>query len=219
MILARAISEPTRRPRRLSELSGAAASPRNLSGRHPPLAGSRSCRRPAAQRRLRLPGGIRRQGRRPRNLAQPWLYPNLGYPDPAILYNPDFVPARVGHGFDWRIAENPGVAIYSLDTPPALRISFRGTQPEACEVLRQYVSVQPGRHYTLHWESRGIASGVFWHAGPDSAPLRGAADWTRGDFRFIANRAPLTLTYARPIGEPRVEGSVELRHVSIEEAP
>ncbi len=61
------------------------------------------------------------------------------------LLNPDFGPPRVGHGFDWRLAQNPGVTHVSLDTPPAHRILFSGKQPESCELLRQYVGIRPGR--------------------------------------------------------------------------
>lgn len=156
---------------------------------------------------------------------QIWI--NLGYPDPtAPVTNPDFGPPRVGHGFDWRLVQNPGVTHVSLDTPPAHRILFSGKQPESCELLRQYVGIRPGRRYQLRWESRGIGSGLAWRVGTVAAPLRASPlrasnDWTSGQLSFVAPQDPgaLALFYNRPLGEPRAEGSVELRHIVIEEQP
>jgi hypothetical protein len=48
--------------------------------------------------------------------------------------------------------------------------------------------------------------------------LRAGSDWTPGQLVFTATQDALTLNYNRPLGEPRAEGSVELRHVTIEEA-
>jgi hypothetical protein len=148
---------------------------------------------------------------------QIWL--NLGYPGPASpVFNPDFGPLRIGHGFDWRFVQNPGVTNLPLDTP-ALRVSFNGMQPESCELLRQYVGVRMGKHYMLRWESRGFVNGVVWRIGASSAPLRPGNDWTPGQLSFVATKdtSALALFYNRPIGEPRAEGSVELRHVTIDE--
>ncbi len=148
------------------------------------------------------------------------IWRNLGYPAPTgIVFNPDFGLPHIGHGLDWRFVENPGVSFTPLDTPPALRISLSGMQPESCVLIEQYASVRQGRRYRMTWESRGVSSGLAWRAGDASGSLRGADDWTKGEFQFTARRdfAPVQLGYARPLGEARVEGSVELRHVSIEE--
>jgi len=155
----------------------------------------------------------RREGAR-----QIWL--NLGYADPAVLpINPDFGPPRIGHGFDWWLAPNPGVTHVALDNPPAHRIVFSGQQPESCELLRQYIGVHTGKRYLLRWESRGAASGIAWRAGSQSSPLRAGGDWTPGQLSFVAapDSSPISLFYQRPLGEPRLEGAVELRHVVIDE--
>lgn len=146
------------------------------------------------------------------------IWVNLGYPDPAgMVFNPNFGPPRIGHGFDWRFVQNPGVTDVSLDAP-ALRIGFNGMQPESCELLRQYVELRMDKRYVLRWESRGLANGVAWRIGTNSAPLRPGSDWTPGLLSFVATQddGKLALLYNRPIGEPRLEGSVELRHVTIE---
>ena len=148
------------------------------------------------------------------------IWNNLGYSDPTgAVFNPDFGAPRVGHGFDWWLIQNPGVTHVALDTPPAHRILFSGKQPESCELLRQYVGVRASKRYLLRWESRGIGSGIAWHAGTVSVPLRAEGDWTPGQLSFVAvqDSSPIALFYNRPIGEARAEGSVELRHVTIEE--
>lgn len=147
------------------------------------------------------------------------IWRNFGYPDPPPVMNPDFGPPRVGHGFDWRLSPNAGVTFTPLDTPPALRVSFNGMQPESCELLRQYAGIQTGKRYLLRWESRGIGSGIAWRAGSATGPLSAATVWTPGQLAFLAGSdgGVIALFYKRPLGEPRVEGSVELRHVSLEE--
>lgn len=155
------------------------------------------------------------------------IWRGLGYPEPAgIVFNPDFAAWHIGHGLDWQFLENPGVTFLVLETPARLRISFDGRQPEKCVLLKQYVGVRQGKRYTMRWESRGVSSGVAWHAGAASGALQEANhaandDWKGGEFAFTADRdlAPLELDYARPLGEARVEGAVEVRHVTIEERP
>lgn len=169
------------------------------------------------------------------------IWKNLGLAEPQgpqgnAALHPDFEAPRIGHGFDWRLTENAGVRFTPFDAPPVLRISLDGMQPESCELLMQYASVRKGRRYRMRWESRwvtggpmhgpangasGAASGLAWHAGGANGPLGGGEDWTAGEFTFLAAQdfAPVALDYMRPLGETRVEGSVELRHVSVQEQP
>ena len=78
--------------------------------------------------------------------------------------------------------------------------------------------MRAGKRYMLRWESRGIANGLEWRIGKATAPLLAAAGWTPSQLPFVATQdaGALALFYHRPVGEPRVEGSVELRHVTIE---
>jgi hypothetical protein len=153
------------------------------------------------------------------------IWRNLGNPAPPeagnLIIHSDFETPGLGHGFDWRLMENPGVKFTFLDTPPALRVSFSGMQPESCTVLAQFVGVRKAKRYLLRWESRGLSSGIAWHAGAVNALLRSGEDWTAGQLAFAATRdsEPIQLEYARPLGEPRLEGALELRHVSVKEQP
>jgi hypothetical protein len=158
------------------------------------------------------------------------IWEALGYAPLNGIVNPDFGEPRIGHGFDWRLLAPPGVTHVALDTPAAHRIVMNGQQPESCELLRQYVAMQPGRRYTLKWESRTTgfaqATGLEWKLAGQRGALPASQDWTPGEMKLpkvgqAISSSPvfLALTYQRPAGEVRAEGHVELRHVTLSEAP
>ena len=126
------------------------------------------------------------------------------------IYAGNFETPRIGHGFDWRADELTGVVQLDLEAPARRRIVFDGRQPASCDPLRQTALLEPGRRYTLHWESRlnGIKSptGIEWRIAGVRAPVEA----TELSFTAPARLAALTLHYDRPLGEARAEGSVEL---------
>jgi tetratricopeptide (TPR) repeat protein len=130
----------------------------------------------------------------------------------------DFETPGTGHGFDWRILDVPGVS------HAGARIVLSGQQPESCELLRRFVSLQPHARYIVHWETRtqNIASptGLEWRAASEHAPVLSSDDWRAGELDFTAPSeiVALTLAYRRPSGSVRAEGSVELRHIRLEES-
>jgi tetratricopeptide (TPR) repeat protein len=149
------------------------------------------------------------------------LWQALGNPRPDGISHPDFAPPSTGHGFDWRIAEVSGVTHLNLDTPAALRLRFSGQQPETCQLLGQVVAgLRAGVAYTLQWEARtqGVASptGLEWRIGGNKGDVSASEDWSAGRMVFTpdADHALLVLTYRRPEGQVRTEGSVDLRHVT-----
>lgn len=148
------------------------------------------------------------------------LWQALGNPPPQGITHPDFEEPRTGHGFDWRIAETPGVTHLPLDAPAAHRIRFNGQQPESCELLRQVVGgLRAGARYTLHWDARtqGIASptGLEWQIADRTGPVMSGEDWTAGQMVFTApsDHATLVLAYRRPEGQVRTQGQVDLRQI------
>jgi hypothetical protein len=147
----------------------------------------------------------------------------LGRPAPGGITNTDFARSPVNHGFDWRLLESAGVTHVHLD-PSGHRILLSGKQPESCDLLRQIVAVETGKQYELHWETRtqGIAppSGIEWSVAGRRAPVAAAEDWRKGVVSFTApaGLVPITLVYRRPVGQPRAEGFIELRTVSLQEA-
>jgi tetratricopeptide (TPR) repeat protein len=147
------------------------------------------------------------------------LWKQLGHRQTALITNGDFAAEPGGHGFDWRLSHPPGITDISLSG--AHRILFSGRQPEACELLRQFVVLEAGKRYSLHWEARTRAlqmpTGVEWRAGKAQGVVESAEDWRGGSMEFTANAAlmPIALSYQRPTGEARAEGSTEIRNVSL----
>jgi tetratricopeptide (TPR) repeat protein len=153
------------------------------------------------------------------------LWRQIGHAQAGLINNGDFATAPSGHGFDWRPSPVDGVT--NVPLPGSYRIQFSGKQPESSELLRQFVVLEPGKVYSLHWEARtqGFASpsGMEWIAGGTHAAVEPAQDWRAAvmDFKmnFKAETAllPIKLVYRRPTGQARAEGSVEIRAVSLVE--
>jgi len=154
-------------------------------------------------------------------ILDPDLWQALGNARPNGITHPNFEEPRtgpgVGHGFDWRIAETPGVTHLTLE---AHRIRFSGQQPESCELLRQVVGgLRAGVTYTLHWDARtqGIASptGLAWQIANRTGEIAASEDWSMGELAFTpdSDHAVLALVYRRPQGQVRTEGSLDLRRV------
>jgi hypothetical protein len=147
-----------------------------------------------------------------------------GQSAPSGVFNGDFASVPLNHGFDWRPREFPGVTHVSLNAPAGHRIAFNGQQPKSCSLLQQTLSLVAGQRYVLRWESRttGIKSpsGLEWRIAGQHAALLPSGDWTPGDLAMTAHESfsDLELAYQRPVGEPRAEGNVELRHVRVEVA-
>lgn len=154
------------------------------------------------------------EGRRGADAVQLWQA--LGHPAPAGVTNPSFAAPLVEHGFDWRLSRPQGVTHLSVDAPAGHRIQLSGAQPESTELLRQAVGgLQPGATYRLQWEARTDqlrpAAGFEWRIA------EAAADLQAGQLVFTApgEIAILRLHYARPQGEVRAEGWLELRGVRL----
>jgi len=154
--------------------------------------------------------------------------------DRAPLTDGDFAAASVDGGFAWRLAPAPGVTIGRNSSPRYLWVAFSGDQPETCAPLLQFVPVTPGASYTLrfayHTSELPPASGLRWSVfealtGIDLAaasPWLSSPDWKPAELRFTApagGLVRLTLTCQRLPGATRIEGSLELRHLSLERRP
>ncbi len=149
------------------------------------------------------------------------LWEQLGHRQTALITDGDFAVEPGGHGFGWRLAHPPGIT--DISPGGAHRIMFSGRQPEACELLRQYVVLESGRQYSLRWEARtrglGSPTGVEWRAGKAHGVVESAEEWSAG---YVSFTAPAVLTaislgYQRPTGEVRAEGWLEIRNVSLVE--
>ena len=137
-------------------------------------------------------------------------------------------------GFAWREAPGTGIVIGRNRSPRYLWVAFNGEQPETCAPLAQFVPVTAGANYSLRYEYHTAelppASGLRWsvsdaRTGIDltaASPWLSSPDWKTDEVRFTAPAAGLVrvaLTCQRLQGATRIEGSVALRHVSMERRP
>lgn len=144
--------------------------------------------------------------------------------DPAkgiSLTDGRFDRRALGQAFDWRLNDTDGVT--SRRTKGALRVTFSGRQAEWCAIAWQYLAMRPGGRYRLRWELRGIDTdspdGVCWKVY-DLAGRRIAAETGGGslNLNFVApaDLLVLMLSYERPMGSPRLAGTVAVTHVALE---
>ena len=162
------------------------------------------------------------------------------YPPPEperglSLTNGDFRMPPLSRGFDWRLHAAEGVSVSRSESPPALRITLSGRQPESCEVLSQFVPLLPGREYRLRFRYRtsDIApnTGVHWRifdaaTGVDLAERSSylsSEEEIQQEVAFSTSAetrvARLVLMYQRTPGTTRIEGSILLRHANLALAP
>lgn len=155
-------------------------------------------------------------------------------PDRAPLTDGGFAAQFVNSGFAWRLPAPSGVSFGRNPSPRYVWFTFSGDQPEACAPLLQFVPVTPGASYRLRFEYQTSdlpsASGLRWAAfdartGVDltaSSPWLASASWKGDEMRFTAPSAGLarvTLTCRRLPGAMRIQGTLELRGLSIERQP
>ena len=105
-----------------------------------------------------------------------------------------------GHGFDWRIAEAPGIHVARAGDGWVLR--FNGREPESVEILSRYVPLVPGRRYRVSGcpAESGMQCRLLVADGRDSSLGR------------------LVLSYRRLPGTTRIEGSIIVKELAIEVA-
>ncbi|HVN05619.1 MAG TPA: hypothetical protein VMT86_14435 [Bryobacteraceae bacterium] len=144
------------------------------------------------------------------------------------------VSSAIG-GFAWRVPPVPGVTWGTSPNPSYLWLTFSGDQPENCEPLTQFAPVIPGAGYKLRFEyqtSQDIpaTSGLRWSAydARTGAALASSSgwlanpDWKAGEVRFTAppnGLVRVALSDQRVLGSTRIEGTLELRGVSMERLP
>jgi hypothetical protein len=144
----------------------------------------------------------------------------------ASLTNGSFEVEPSGLGFDWRVPATQGVAAIWMNDPRRMRFTFSGKEPDQAVLLSQVVPVDPARRYELRFEYRtwGIApgSGIRMLGNGRATPDLASDEWARQSLRFEAGgreTGSLTLEYRRPVGVVRVEGTLDVRDVTLDFAP
>lgn len=147
------------------------------------------------------------------------------------LTNGELSNEPLSRGFDWRILKTGGISTIYFGARRELRIALSGRQPEACEVLRQYLPVAALRRYTFrfrYWTERLTGkSGMRWRVhdalGGELTEESGLPASEDGTFATVSFRTPagcslaiLTLHYTRPIGSTRAEGNLVLQNMALD---
>lgn len=164
-----------------------------------------------------------------RLLDYPPLVPEKG----ASITNGDFEKPFLSTAFDWRLGQLPGILARRGGSPPMLWLSFSGKQPEACEILSEFVPLVPARKYRLsvRYETDELKhdTGLSWRVldvldGADllegTGQLKGR-ERTEGEEEFSfttpaeTRLARVALMYQRVLGTVRITGSVSLRNVKL----
>lgn len=160
-------------------------------------------------------------------------YSHLAPDRGTSITNGNFEKPFLSRGFDWRLADLPGITTRHGGLPATLQFSFSGKQPETCEILSELVPLEPERKYRLsvRYETSqlGHETGLSWRIldSLDASDLLEGAGQLTGkertegeqEFAFVTRGqtrlARLVLTYQRVLGTVRIEGWLVLRNVGL----
>jgi hypothetical protein len=142
------------------------------------------------------------------------------------LTNGDFTAIPLGRGFDWHVASLEEITVVRPGPPAGLTLSFFGKQPERCELLWQYVPLLPRRIYQLRFRYQTVGmvptSGIRWRVLDAATPQLASSEWREAELSFDSgdrSLARLVLSYERPPGTTRLEGSFVLGKVTLRLLP
>jgi hypothetical protein len=151
----------------------------------------------------------------------------------ASLTNGDLTAAPLLRGFDWRPARVEGAAL-SFDTiSRQMSLSLSGKQPEACDVVEQYLPVLPHAkyHFRYRYRTQDLAAetGLVWSfvdgrtaAEAGAGVVRASPDWNEQTLEFSTGSGSdllrVLLRYRRPPGSMRGEGSAVFTRFTLERA-
>lgn len=139
-------------------------------------------------------------------------------PFEGLVFNPNFARQPLARGLDWRPIAMNGVRQFlsnSLDTNRhGWTIEFSGRQPELCDLLTQYVVLEPGHTYSLRADVETIATATasfVWRIGNTELPLTGP----KTIFRATRQLDQIVLRYRRMPGQTRFQGRVEIHSLAL----
>ena len=160
-------------------------------------------------------------------------YPALAVAQGRSLTDGAFEKPFLARGFDWRLSAVDGVFVQSGGGSVGLRFDFSGKQPESCELLAEFVPVEPLRPYQLvvRYATDGLDgdTGIKWRVmdvrtGADlllgaGHVVASARKETAEPYKFStpaeARLVKIVLAYERALGTVRIEGSLSLRNVAL----
>jgi tetratricopeptide (TPR) repeat protein len=164
-----------------------------------------------------------------RIIPYPALEPQTG----ASLTNGALAAAPILRGFDWRPVGVEGTAL-SFDTGSReMLLSLSGKQPEACDLVGQYLPVLPNVKYRFRYRYRtrdlAAETGLVWGfvdgrtaAEVGAGAVRASEGWSEQTIEFSTGSGSdllrVLLRYRRPPGSMRAEGSVVFTRFTLERA-
>jgi tetratricopeptide (TPR) repeat protein len=162
-------------------------------------------------------------------LDYPALIPGRG----VSLTNGAFDKEFLSRAFDWRVSAPTGIFFSQDPSPPTVRFEFSGKQPEHCELLSQFMPLEPAQQYRFiaAYETEGLEgdTGIAWRV----LDVRSGADLLRGAGRMMASQrrektepykfqtppdarlVKLVLAYDRVLGTVRITGALSLHSVAL----
>lgn len=140
-----------------------------------------------------------------------------------ILTNETFASEPSRRGFDWSMPTVDGVTSERVPDMKAIRFTFSGDQPEACDLLQERIPLSPEKTYEIRWlaevRSEAPFTGLFWvieetgSGRSTSEPLAGSGDGGRLQFRASGRSGTLRLRHKRLPGTRRATGTVIIRNL------
>jgi hypothetical protein len=147
------------------------------------------------------------------------------------LTNGSFAKPILARAFDWRVSAPPEVAYRQETLPSGLRFEFFGNQPEHCELLTQFVPVEPDRQYRFvaKYDTEGLDADTGFAldlssgrdlllGGGALAPSQRRQTTHSYEFKTTSQTTlvKLELAYSRVLGTVRIEGSLSLDHTALD---
>jgi tetratricopeptide (TPR) repeat protein len=155
-----------------------------------------------------------------------WVVADLGAPN-----NPNFVRDPLPVSFDWVFPSYSG--LHSWPGPSGLETEFSGGQPEDCIIAEEAIFLAPGNYqldYSYRTDGIPAKTGLRWQIiAADSETVLGQSpdlsseDLNRAELAFSippeASLIYLRLQYRRPLGTPRISGTLVIPSVQIDARP
>lgn len=165
-----------------------------------------------------------------RRIPFPAIHPRS---HPAVT-NATFLASPSSIGFDWHLANVPGISASRESGLGGLRLEFSSDEPESAEILTQVLAVRPHAAYSFMYDysTRGIApgTGLTWRVlSLETGTVLASSDSLSADQENVGHLdftvppgssfVRLSLGYQRALGTTRIEGSLVLHKTGLAPAP
>ncbi len=140
-----------------------------------------------------------------------------------VIVNPQLTFPFAGRGFDWRIRAVDGLTTEAHNAGRGVLIALSGSQLDGAEPIEVRVPVVASSYrfsFRTDWTGRYPPTGLFWHVTANGMDdIRIPLDHNGFVFPVPPRTSILriALRYERPQGVPRLEGSISVEEVLLED--